>query len=190
MCHTPRNPPTTTRTPSQQIILEKFSGLHLFQSELLGDNALYGVPKGSTWQGQPWQQRGDYRSGTGTVGQGEAAVVGGGLPAAMGVQPGVQVCLEFLLVWRRVVTHTVCARRRVPASTLSHPHHTLYHHTTQVGTYPMRVFGFDMDARLLPAAGCDCKKPKVVTRPSAAITGWPSTGDNSQGWNGPLVGLI
>ena len=59
---------------------------------------------------------------------------------------------------------------------------------TQVGTYPMRVFGFDLDARLLPAAGCGCKKPKQVTTPSPAITNSPP-GDG-QGWNAPLVGLI
>lgn len=112
--------------------MEKFSSLQLYQSKLMGDNALYAVPANSTWQGEIWQQRGDYR-----------ASPGGGLPVSMGVQPGMQV-----------------------------------------GTYPMRVFGFDMDARLMPAAGCKCKKAQAQILPTAAeITTVP-------GGNGVLENLI
>ena len=44
--------------------------------------------------------------------------LGGSLPEAMGVRPGVQL-----------------------------------------GTYPTRVFGFGLDARMMPPVGCSCKVP-------------------------------
>ncbi|KAF6253242.1 hypothetical protein COO60DRAFT_437682 [Scenedesmus sp. NREL 46B-D3] len=109
-----------------EIILERSSGLHLYQSRVTGDNALYAVPaekpkSGSTWKGKPWLQRGDYR-----------ASAGGGLPVSMGVKPGVQL-----------------------------------------GSYPARVLGFDMEARMLPAAGCSCKKPLVTMTADTAWTDVP-----------------
>ncbi|WIA19231.1 hypothetical protein OEZ85_003870 [Tetradesmus obliquus] len=117
-----------------EIILERFSGLHLFNSHVTGDSALFAVPaeqprSGSTWKGKPWLQRGDYR-----------ASAGGGLPVSMGVQPGVQL-----------------------------------------GLYPVRVLGFDMEARMLPAAGCNCKKPLVTMNADAAWTGMSGGADLLEG---------
>jgi hypothetical protein len=117
-----------------QIILEHFSGLHLYQSRVMDDNALYAVPaekprSGSTWKNKPWLQRGDYR-----------ASAGGGLPVSMGVQPGVQL-----------------------------------------GSYPVRVLGFDMEARMLPAAGCGCKKALVTMTADAA---WTNVGSGASLFEG------
>jgi hypothetical protein len=38
----------------------------------------------------------------------------------------------------------------------------------QLGTYAMRVSGFGLEARLLPAAGCRCKAP-VPAVPRVAL---------------------
>lgn len=58
----------------------------------------------------------------------------------------------------------------------------------QLGSYPMRMFGFDLEARLLPPAGCSCKSPRTVTTPADKITHVPQ--DDDKGWNAPLEGLI
>jgi hypothetical protein len=62
------------------MLLEKSSSLQLYNSTVFGDSAMYAVPANSTWQNQPWQGSGDYRSSP-----------GGGLPVFMGARPGVQV---------------------------------------------------------------------------------------------------
>lgn len=110
-----------------QVKLQFFSGLHLHNSKVLGDNAMYGLTPNSTWRGQPWTQVGDYRASR-----------GGSLPAYMGAQPGVQL-----------------------------------------GTYPMRVMGFGLEARMLPAAGCQCKKPVPVVSSEKVLSlaSVPTSGD-------------
>lgn len=102
---------TLTISGGSSLTLGHFSSLQLYNSRVLGDSAMYALPAGATWQGQPWVQRGDYR-----------ASPGGPLPAFMGAREGVQL-----------------------------------------GTYSMSVSGFDLEARLLPPAGCSCKTPRVAT---------------------------
>lgn len=101
------------------MLLQYGSSLQLFDSRVLGDNAMFAVPPKSLWAGQPWVPKGDFR-----------ASPGGSLPYFMGAQPG-----------------------------------------QQLGSYAMRVTGFDLEARMLPAAGCKCKKPRVATtRVAPSIT--------------------
>lgn len=61
-----------------------------------------------------------------------------------------------------------------------------------LGSYPMRIAAFDLEARLMPAAGCKCKKPRVAgTTPAASVTAWPAgAGGVHQGWCAPLQGLL
>jgi hypothetical protein len=127
-----------TALSSQQVVLQYFSGLQLFNSKVLGDNAMYAVLPNTTWGGQPWVARGDYR-----------ASPGGALPHFMGAKPGMQL-----------------------------------------GSYPMRVAGFDLEARMLPAAGCKCKKPVTAAAfVSAAVTAFPGTADSKSTLTA-LAGLL
>jgi hypothetical protein len=125
--HAHAHAPAAAAAVLLQVKLQFFSSLHLYNSKVLGDNAMYAITPNSTWRGQPWTQVGDYR-----------ASPGGALPAYMGAQAGVQL-----------------------------------------GTYPMRVMGFGLDARVLPAAGCKCKKPARVVSSAKVLSlaNVPTSGD-------------
>lgn len=60
----------------------------------------------------------------------------------------------------------------------------------QLGSYPMRIFGLDLEARLLPAAGCSCKQPHTVVTPADKVINIPQSAQAKQGWSATLEGLI
>lgn len=112
-----------------RVLLQYGSGLRLFDSRVVGDDAMWGVPRGATWGGRPWVARGDFR-----------ADAGGSLPYFMGARPGVPV-----------------------------------------GGYAMRVAGFNLEARMAPAAGCraPCKQPRppAAARVAQSVTRYPADAD-------------
>jgi hypothetical protein len=61
----------------------------------------------------------------------------------------------------------------------------------QLGTYPMRIMGFGLEARMLPAAGCQCKKPARVVSSAKVLSlaNVPSSGDGGSAMSA-LAGLV